>query len=115
VSLYTTGLAKAKGATAYFVDESAQKGYRGANCYILAPRCGSSTVEEGRNSPYRLHDMMMMMMTFKYNVSFFIDIFFRMPCDGIRYILHNGEQISKHYICQEYTLKLTFYSQNSFI
>jgi len=56
-SSYTTGLAKAKGRPR----SSCQKGHRGSNSYILAPRCGPSTVEEGRNGPYRLRDMMMMM------------------------------------------------------
>jgi len=62
-SLYTTGLAKAKGAAAYFVDESAQKKYRGSNCNILVPCCGLSTVEGGCNGPYWLRDMMMMICT----------------------------------------------------
>jgi len=42
------------------VDESAQNKHRGCDIHILAPRCGPSTVEEGRNGPYRLRDMMMM-------------------------------------------------------
>jgi len=53
---------KAKVTAAYFVDESAQKGHRGSNSHILAPRCGPSTVEEGGNGPYWLRDMMMMNM-----------------------------------------------------
>jgi len=61
VYMYTTGLAKAKGAAAYLVDESAQKGHKGSESRILAPRCGPSSVEAGRNGPHRLRDMMMMM------------------------------------------------------
>jgi len=44
------------------ISPSAEEGYRGSNCYILASVCGPSTVEGERYGPYRLHDMMMMIM-----------------------------------------------------
>jgi len=57
------------------MDESAQKVYRDSNCYILAPRCGPSTVAGGRNGPYpitsSLRDMMTMTMMMIGSVSCF--------------------------------------------
>jgi len=58
---------------------NAQKGHKGSNSYILAPRCGPLTVEGGLNGPYGLRDMMMMTNAHTLQCSYNIhDIKYRM-------------------------------------